>query len=534
MEKYLDRSLSPKERAKDLLEKLSPEEKMAQTNCVLVPIGREKDAAAYCKYGMGEVSTLEVRNLKTAQEAVRFQRDIQKMVMENSPHHIPAIFHMEGLCGAFIQGATSFLSGIGRASSWDPDLEERIGHIVARQEGAAGITHTLAPVLDISRDSRMGRQGETYGEDPTLAAAMGTAYTRGIQKCEILAEEGVRRCEAVAKHFMGFHNSQGGIHGADSLTPPRLMEEIYGKPFQAAISEAKLRGVMPCYCTFDGEPASSSHYLLTEVLRERMGFDGVAVSDYSAVENIHKVQKAYESLTEAGLHAMEAGMDVEMPMRSAYDDRLAECFRKGSADIEILDRAVLRILEAKFRMGLFEQPFALEGAAFEEVFAEPEDEEITLRSARESLIWLKNDGALPIRKNVRKIALIGPHAVNARSFFGGYTHISMVEAVHAVANSIAGIGDAASNRSGQVPYIPGTQIQSDETEEFDEILRQIRPDCKSLLEELVERMPETDILYAYGYPIAGDDASRYDNALQAIRQADLCIMTLGENTVPVR
>ena len=182
MDKYLDSTLSPVSRAEDLLGRMTLEEKMAQVNCVLVPIGKEEKVAEYCKYGIGEISTLEVRMLKSAKEAVNFQRKIQTMIMENSPHHIPAIFHMEGLCGAFIQDATSFPSGIGRASSWDPELERKIGQIVARQENAAGFTHTLAPVLDISRDSRMGRQGETYGEDPVLAAAMGTAYTRGIQE----------------------------------------------------------------------------------------------------------------------------------------------------------------------------------------------------------------------------------------------------------------------------------------------------------------------------------------------------------------
>lgn len=523
MERYLDCSLSPAERAEDLLEKMSLEEKMAQVNCVLVPIGREEKAAEYCKYGIGEISTLEVRMLETAKEAAEFQRKIQTMIMKNSPHHIPAIFHMEGLCGAFIQDATSFPSGIGRASSWNPALEQKIGQIVARQENAAGFTHTLAPVLDISRDSRMGRQGETYGEDPVLAAAMGTAYTRGIQE----DGEGIRRCEAVAKHFMGFHNSEGGIHGADSRTPRRLLEEIYGKPFQAAISEAALRGVMPCYCTFDGEPASASPMLLTEILREEMGFDGLAVSDYSAVENIHKVQKMYESVTEAGLHAMEAGMDVEMPIRAGYNDELADWFRTGKADVAFLDRAVKRVLEAKFRMGLFEQPFALSEAEFEQEFYHKEDEEVTLQSARESMILLKNDGVLPLKKNVRKIAVVGCHAANARSFFGGYTHLSMVEAVHAVANSIAGIGDAASNQKKEVPYIPGTQIQSDETEEFDAVLRQIKPECRNLLEELQKRLPDVEIAYAYGYPAAGNDMSHHESALHLIAESDLCIMTLG-------
>ncbi|MCM1122616.1 MAG: glycoside hydrolase family 3 C-terminal domain-containing protein [Eubacterium sp.] len=529
MEKYLDSSLTPTERAEDLLGKMSLEEKMAQVNCVLVPIGREEKAAEYCKYGIGEISTLEVRMLKTAKEAAEFQRKIQKMIMNNSPHHIPAIFHMEGLCGAFIQDATSFPSGIGRASSWDPELERKIGQIVARQEGATGFTHTLAPVLDISRDSRMGRQGETYGEDPTLAAAMGTAYTKGIQEDGI--PDGVRHSEAVAKHFLGFHNSEGGIHGADSRTPRRLMEEIYGKPFQAAISEANLRGVMPCYCTFDGEAASASPMILTKILREEMGFGGLAVSDYGAVENTHKVQKLYESVTEAGLHTMEAGMDVEMPICAGYNKELEEWFRTGKADVEVLDRAVKRVLEAKFRMGLFEQPFALEEGEFEQIFYKQEDEEITLQSARESLILLKNDGTLPIKNDIKngrkKIAVIGCHAANARSFFGGYTHVSMVEAVHAVANSIAGIGDAASNQTKEVPYIPGTQIQSDETEEFHEILRQIKPGCRNLLEELKARMPAAEIIYAYGYPTAGNDMSHHEEALKRIAESDLCIMTLG-------
>ena len=530
MDKYLDSTLTPAERAADLLSRMTLEEKMAQVNCVLVPAGREEEIRQRCRYGIGEVSTLEVRMLGSAKEAAAFQRKVQAMVMENSPHRIPAIFHMEGLCGAFIQDATSFPSGIGRASSWDPALEERIGEIVARQENAAGFTHTLAPVLDISRDARMGRQGETYGEDPVLAAAMGTAYTRGIQErgLEVSAQTGNKRySEAVAKHFMGFHNSEGGIHGADSRTPRRLMEEIYGKPFQAAIREASLRGVMPCYCTFDGEPASASPMLLTEILREEMGFDGLAVSDYGAIENIHNVQNMYESVTEAGLYAMEAGMDVEMPNCAAYNDELAELFWSGRADMAILDRAVRRVLEAKFRMGLFEHPYALEDAAFEAAFYRQEDAEVTLQSARESLILLKNDGTLPLGRNVRRIAVVGCHAQNAGSFFGGYTHLSMVEAVHAVANSIAGIGEAAVNREKEVPYIPGTQIQSDETEEFAAVLRQIKPGCKSLLEELRDRLPEVEIGYAYGYPAAGNDMSRHEEALTLIAQADLCIMTLG-------
>lgn len=520
---YLNKNLSAKERAQDLLSNLSLEEKMAQTRCAFPGISNGEKLIEECRFGIGEISTLEIRNLKSLEEAAAFQKKIQDMVIENSPHHIPAIFHMEGLCGAFIQGAMSFPSGIGRASSFDPDLEEQVASVVARQERASGISHTLAPVLDISRDSRLGRQGETYGEDPTLAAAMGTAYTRGIQKGETRG----LHSEAVAKHWLGFHNSEGGIHGAASNTPRRLLNEIYGKPFQAAFKEGGLRGVMPCYCTFDGEAASTSQRLLTKLLREEMGFDGLVVADYSAIANAHMFQHMYDSLTETGYKAMIAGMDVEMPNCVCYNDELTEWFRSGKADIQILDSIVQRILETKFRMGLFEHPYSLEGEELKKAFYCETDQKISLQSAEESLVLIKNDGILPLNKKINKIALVGPHADNPRSFFGGYTHISMVEAVKAVANSIAGIGDAASNLKKEVPYIPGTQIQCDETEEFDEIIRQIKPGCESLYSCMKKQFAETEIIYIHGYPVAGNDKTGYEEALTAIQDADICIMTLG-------
>lgn len=522
MEKYLNSSYSPKERAEDLLSKMSLKEKMGQVNCLFPQQGNFDELKRKAKNGIGEISTLEVREIKSLDEVAKWQRRLQKLVMKNSEHHIPAIFHMEGLCGSFIQDSTSFPSGIGRGSSWNPELEEKIGQIVSRQELACGISQILAPVLDISRDSRMGRQGETYGEDPTLVAAMGTAYVKGIQEVECAG----RKAESVAKHFLGFHNSQGGIHGANCDIGERLLEEVYGKPFQAAISEAGMRGVMPCYCSINGEPLSASKEMLTGLLREKMGFDGVCVSDYGAVSNVHTVQKVSENVTEAGLRCMEAGMDVEMQCCIAYNEELMRWFERGDADIAVLDQAVLRILEAKFRMGLFEHPFALEGQKLKKAFLDDQDRSVTLQSALESLVLLKNKGILPLKKEIKKIAVIGCHARNARCFFGGYTHLSMMEAVYAVANSIAGM--KSGNVEGtSVATVPGTQIQSDETEEFDAILRHQKPDCRSLLEELRYRLPDTEIIYAYGYPIAGNDLSHIEEALEAVKQSDVVIMTLG-------
>lgn len=523
---YMDTTLMPEERAEILLAEMDLEEKMAQVN-TLFPFGDiYKDfncLSGKIPYGIGEVSTLEMRRMETLEEVAAWQRKVQEIVMANSPHHIPAIFHMEGLCGAFIQDSTSFPSGIGRGAGFDPELEEKIAKIVSRQEAACGITHILAPVLDISRDSRMGRQGETYGEDPVLAAALGSAYTKGIQECETAG----RRPESVAKHFLAFHNSQGGIHGTHSDTPPRLLEEIYGKPFQAAITEAGLKGVMPCYCSINGEPVSASRELLTGLLREDMGFEGLCVSDYGAVGSVHNVQHVGESAGEAGFLCLEAGMDIEMPSATGYGRELKAMFESGEADISLLDQAVERILTAKFRMGLFEKPFALCGDELKKIFDDETDRRISLQSAKESMVLLKNKGVLPIKKEVKKIALIGPHADSARKFFGGYTHLCMMESTYAVANSIAGVSGTYNGEGLKGKTVPGTNIQSDEEEVFDAILQRQKPGCRSLLEELRERLPDTEISYSYGYYIAGEDQRYFDEALALVREADIAILTLG-------
>ena len=461
--------------------------------------------------------------METLEEVTAWQKKVQEIVMENSEHHIPAIFHMEGLCGPFIQDSTSFPAGIGRGAGFDPELEEKIAEIVSRQEAACGITHILAPVLDISRDSRMGRQGETYGEDPALASAMGAAYTKGIQKKETAG----RKTESVAKHFLAFHNSNGGIHGAVSDTPPRLLEEIYGKPFQAAIQESDLLGIMPCYCTVNGEPVSASYGLLTKLLRDEMGFQGLCISDYGAVGNTHGSQHVGETLEDAGMLCLKAGMDMELPNPSGFGEKFLEKFRTGKADISALNRAVLRVLTAKFRMGLFEHPFSLQGEELKGVFSQKTDREVSLQSAKESLVLLKNNGVLPIGSDVKKIAVIGPHADCARKFFGGYTHMCMMESTYAIANSIAGVSGVKVAKPEEIKTVPGTNIQSDETEEFDQILRRQKPDCRSLLEELREKLPDVEVSYSYGYYIAGEDESHFEEALEKIKEADLVILTLG-------
>ncbi len=523
MEKeYLNTALTPEDRAEALLREMSPEEKLAQVQCIFPFFAGWDDYEKIARdtpWGIGQISTLQMRDMATKDDCCAWQRRLQAIVMENSPHRIPAAFHMEGLCGAFIQDSTSFPAGIARGAGWDPELEQKIGKIVSRQEAACGITQVLAPVLDIGRDPRMGRHGEPYGEDATLVAVMGTAYLKGLQESRTAG----RRTEGTAKHFLAFHNSQGGIHGTHSDTPSRPLREVYAKPFQVAITEGALAAIMPAYNSLNGEPISASGHILTGLLREEMGFRGQCVSDYGAVRNAHTVQHIGETLAETGYKCMAAGMDVEMPSVDGFSDELLARFEE---DPEILDRAVLRVLTSKFRMGLFENPFALEGEALEKTMVCPGDADITLQSARQSLVLLKNDGILPLKQKKQTIAVIGPHAAFASKFFGGYTHMAMAESTYAVRSSIAGVDGVMESIPG-VEFIPGTKIQSDETPQIQAVQKRQKPECLSLLEQLRKDLPEAEIRYAYGYPVAGEDDSRFDEALALAEKADLVILTLG-------
>ena len=527
---YMNTTLPAEERAALLLPMLSIREKLAQlTGFFPISASDAKSISKRFPYGLGQVSSLQMRGLKSAEEAAEMQRAIQAAVMEASPHQIPAVFHMEGLCGAYVQDSTSLPSGLGRASGWDPELEERLARVVGRQERAIGISNTLAPVLDISRDSRMGRQGETYGEDPTLAAALGTAYTRGVQQGEA---DGLHT-DAVAKHFLGFHAGAAGIHGADTQISPRELREVYAKPFQAAIALGGLKGIMPCYCSLNGIPVSANGEIMNDLLRGELGFDGVVVSDYSAIANIHAVQHVGETQTDAGLMALSSGLDVELPSPQCYTEELAERFERDEADVVILDRAVLRVLTAKFRMGLFEHPFALSGEALAARLENAEDEALALQSARESLVLLKNDGALPLHKDVRRIAVIGAQAKTARIFFGGYTHLSMAEGMLAASASMAGVDlpEGFSLPDFDLPQdlspLPGSQVQNDDDPVFDALMQQQKPGIRNLYEELHQRLPGVSVAWARGFNHAGNDESGFAEALAIAEQADLVVVTLG-------
>lgn len=389
---------------------------------------------------------------------------------------------------------------------------------IARQGRAMGISHALAPVFDICRDPRFGRMGETYGEDPTLAAAMGTAYVKGLQD--------KHRMSACSKHFLGFMAGQGGIHTAQAVVSPRELCEVYAKPFQAAITEGKLDSVMNSYAAIDGQVPAGSKAILRDLLRSEMGFNGVTVSDYSAVEQLESIYHLAESPADAGRLALEAGMDQELPTLAAYNDELKENIRSGVVQESLLDEAVLRILTMKFRLGLFENPFHAENVQAE---ITPADAALNRKIAQESMILLKNDGVLPLAKSVKKVAVIGWHADSVRALFGGYSALAMKENTLGVKMSMAGIqADAdspAAENAVQKTY-PGSEVVM-ENPGIEPLARRCYPDAYSMLGALRLAAPHTEFLYAQGYPYAGNEESDHDAALQIAKDADLVICTLG-------
>ena len=231
MQKYQDSSLSPEERASDLLARMNLDEKFGQIQCYnAIDSFLGKSVEKQNPYGVGQVCILIATMLDDVGSAAGLIARLQKQIMESGEHHIPAIFHIETLTGVMVTAATSFPCGLGQASTWDPEQQQKMAACIARQGRAMGISHALAPVFDICRDPRFGRMGETYGEDPTLAAAMGTAYVKGLQD--------KHRMSACSKHFLGFMAGQGGIHTAQAVVSPRELREVYAKPFQAAITDA--------------------------------------------------------------------------------------------------------------------------------------------------------------------------------------------------------------------------------------------------------------------------------------------------------
>ncbi len=402
---YQDPQRSPAQRSEDLLTRMTLEEKVAQLRCLTKDV--EATDTLYGQEGIGGIGPI-MDGLPEPAAAAKANR-IHALIRRTTRLAIPPILHSEALHGYRGNGATIFPQAIALASTWDTLLIRRVATVIGKETRARGIRQVLAPVINIARDVRWGRVEETYGEDPYLSSRIAVAY------CSAIEREGVL---TTPKHFVA-NVGDGGRDSYPIHFNERILREIYFPPFRACIQEAGASSIMAAYNALDGTPCSAHPWLLTRILRKEWGFRGFVVSDYGSVAGILDKHHVATSDTGAAALALNAGLDVEFPDVYIYGRPLLGAAKNRKTTEKTLDDAVRRVLEAKFRLGLFEDPF-VRVDSLNSVSADPAHRALALETATEAIVLLKNeDSALPLKKSLRSIAVIGPAADTA--LYGGYS-----------------------------------------------------------------------------------------------------------------
>jgi beta-glucosidase len=512
-EKYRDSGLSIEVRVKDLLPRMTPEEKVAQLGSVFQGAVQENDkfspakAAKALGHGIGQISAPALNNNFTSRNIAEFTNAIQKYLVEKTRLGIPAMMHEECLSGYRAKGATIFPQNIGMASTWEPELMQRITNVIRRQMKATGLHQGLAPMIDITRDPRWGRCEESFGEDPYLAGRFAVAYVKGLQGDDI--KKGI---VATLKHFAGHGLPEGGLNCAPVHVGSRMFREVYLYPFEKAVKEAGALSVMNAYHEIDGVPCAASKWLLTELLRGEWGFDGLVVSDYFAIDQLMTYHHVAGTKGEAAAMALAAGLDIELPFNNCYAEPLLEAVKKAEIPMSLVDLSVSRMLAFKYRLGIFDNPYVDEAKAVG-VFDTAEDRALAREAARKAIILLKNENnLLPLKKDVKTIAIIGPSADSQRNLLGDYTFASHdAFEVH------------KDDKTGQEAFNwknKGFEERKVTSQRVVSILEGIRGTVKK----------STKVLYAKGCEVKGEDKSGFPGAVKAAKAADVAIVVVGDKS----
>jgi len=506
MELYRDATKSIDIRVKDLLPRMTLDEKLAQLGAVWtyeVIEGRAFSAPkanSLIKDSIGHLSRPGVGTALTPIEIAQFTNDAQKYLREETRLGIPALIHEECLNGFMARGATIFPQIIGMSSTWEPDLISKLTGVVRKHMLAVGVRQGFSPVLDVTRDPRWGRVEETYGEDPYLVATMGVAYIKGLQGEDI--SQGVI---ATPKHFAGYGKSEGGLNWAPADIPPRMLREVYLYPFERAVKEGGALSMMNAYNEIDGIPCCASEELLTNILRHEWGFEGIVVSDYYSIENLQSYHRITADKAGAAKLALCAGIDSELPKSDCYGKPLREQVEKGLLPMELVDQSVGRILRLKFLLGLFETPYADPQQAVK-VFDMPQFRKLSLDCARKSIVLLKNENdILPLSKNLKKVAVIGPNADNPRHLLGDYTFPAHIDITMMAAKAMSSPLPVSETEIAQMP-VP----------------------VVSILEGIRKKVGrDTEVLHAPGCEYNSISKDGFAEAVRAATGADVAILVVG-------
>jgi beta-glucosidase len=428
--KYKNPGIAIGERVKDLLSRMTLEEKVAQITCVLAykgnshftlfdSLGTLNVAMADTLFnnGLGHIRVDQSLNLKPEYSAIA-ANNLQRYLKEKTRLGIPVILHEEGLHGHVNLYGTSFSMPIGLASTWDPELAEKLFAMTAEEIRSRGSHYVLAPVVDLGREQRWGRTEETFGEDPYLVSRIGLAAVYGFQGRDSVMDN-TKHIIATLKHFL-HGEPEGGRNTAPCFLSERTLRETYLYPFQVCVTQGRVESIMASYNELSGIPCVTNTWLLQDVLRGEWGFKGAVVSDYWAIPRLYELHHTARDAAEAARQAVTAGVDIELVEASTYP-KLKEEVENKRIDMAIIDRAVSRILRHKFVLGLFENPYVDPEKAEKLVGCEA-NRKLSLEGAYETMTLLKNDrNIVPLDINkIKTLAVIGPNA--DRVLLGGYSY----------------------------------------------------------------------------------------------------------------
>ena len=472
------------ERVEALLVKMTLEEKVGQL--VQIPgalFPGIKPEETIRKGGAGSVLWLN--------DSRKFN-ELQRVAVTESRLGIPVLFALDVVHGY----RTIFPPPLALAASWDPTVAERAQAVAAKEARAAGIHWTFAPMLDIARDARWGRIVEGAGEDPFLGAAMAAAQVRGFQGPNVGTPDRVLAC---AKHFAAYGAAEGGRDYDPVYVPEGVLRNVYLPPFHAA-QRAGVATFMSAYMDLNDVPAGANRFLLHDVLRGEWGFRGFVVSDAFGVANLLTQGFAHDA-KDAAYRALAAGTDVDMAS-GTYAQHALALVQEGRIEPARIDAAVRAILAAKIRLGLFENPYSDE-SRLPQVLGAPEHRQEARIAAQRSLVLLRNDqGLLPLRKDLSKVAVIGPLADSKEDTEGAWTVFGHVPAAVTVLEGIkAKLGPRAS-----VSYGAGPEIRRDIPSFFEDFTPGPRKEPQSVAEA----------------------QTAFAAALDAARGAEVVVMVLGE------
>jgi beta-glucosidase len=433
----------------------------------------------FARHGLGQITRFYGTAPVDPVASSRILHEKQRWLVEHTRPGIPAMVHEECLTGLQAWQATTFPAPLSWGASFDPALVQEVGRAIGSTMRSLGVHQGLAPVLDVVRDARWGRVEECISEDPYVVGSIGTSYVRGLEEAGIVA---------TLKHFVGYSASRAGRNLAPAPVGPRERADILLIPFEMAVLDGHPRSVMHSYADLDGLPAAADRSLLTDLLRDSWGFDGVVVADYFGIAFLASLHGVAADLGDAAGQALYAGVDVELPTGNAYLEPLADAIRQGAVDEALVDLALERVLRQKEELGLLDATFA--GPAPEVGSLDPaEHRAIARQLAEEAVILLANDGILPLA-GIPKIAVIGPNANRPNALFGCYSFANHV--------------------LDHYPDVP------------------LGIDVPSVLDALTSELARSQVVFAQGCDVDGPDRSGFDAAVAAAAGAEVAIVVVGD------